>query len=93
MSGRAEPRSRGTRKILTGRVTSDKSQKTISVLIETRTPHPFYGKLYNRWTRVKAHDEKEEASEGDVVEIVETRPLSRTKRFRLLRVVQKAVKV
>ena len=82
---------RGMRKVRIGRVVSDKMDKTITVIIETKKTHPLYGKRVKYSKKFKAHDELNEARIGDVVEIMETRPLSATKRFRLVKVVQKAV--
>src|SRR3954470_20728953 len=73
-----------------GVVASDKGDKTIKVVVEYQTKHPKYGKYMKRRTVLHAHDEKNEAKEGDTVEIAECRPLSRTKHHRLLRIVQKA---
>lgn len=73
-----------------GVVASNKGDKTIKVVVEFQTKHPKYGKYLKRRTTFHAHDEKNEANEGDVVEIAECRPLSKTKHHRLLRVVQKA---
>jgi small subunit ribosomal protein S17 len=73
-----------------GIVASDKGDKTIKVLVEYQTKHPKYGKYLKRRTVLHAHDEKNEAREGDTVEIAECRPLSKTKHHRLLRVVSKA---
>src|ERR1700742_892701 len=73
-----------------GVVASDKGNKTIKVVVEYQTKHPKYGKYLKRRTVLHAHDEKNEAREGDTVEIAECRPLSKTKHHRLLRVVQKA---
>jgi small subunit ribosomal protein S17 len=73
-----------------GVVASNKGDKTIKVVVEFQTKHPKYGKYLKHRTSFHAHDEKNEANEGDVVEIAECRPLSRTKHHRLLRVVQKA---
>lgn len=81
---------RGRRKTRVGTVVSNKMQKTISVLYERLEKHPRYEKLVRRSTVLKAHDERGEAREGDVVEIMETRPLSKTKRWRLVRVVKRA---
>ena len=81
---------RGTRKTVVGKVVSDKMAKTISVRTERLVKHPLYGKYVRRWTTYKAHDEQNEAQMGDTVEIMETRPLSKTKRWRLVRVVDKA---
>ena len=77
------------RKIL-GVVASDKGHKTIKVVVNYQTRHPKYGKYLKRRTVLHAHDEKNEAKEGDTVEIAECRPLSKTKHHRLLRIVQKA---
>ena len=82
---------RSNRKTYRGTVVSDKMDKTITVIIETRKTHPLYGKRVKYSKKFKAHDELNEARIGDVVEIMETRPLSATKRFRLVKVVQKAV--
>jgi len=88
-----ETRTRGKRRIESGTVTSDKMDKTIIVAIRRLVKHPRYEKRLYRTTKVAAHDEKNEASEGDIVEIMETRPLSMTKRWRLLRVVKTAAKL
>ncbi|MFJ7828000.1 SSU ribosomal protein S17P [Psychrobacillus sp. OK028] len=82
---------RNQRKVYTGRVVSDKMDKTISVLVETHKKHKLYGKRVKYSKKFKAHDEQNEAQIGDIVRIMETRPLSATKRFRLLEVVEKAV--
>ncbi|MDF2854167.1 MAG: rpsQ [Neobacillus sp.] len=82
---------RNQRKVYTGRVVSDKMDKTITVLIETYKTHPLYGKRVKYSKKFKAHDEQNEAKIGDIVRIMETRPLSATKRFRLVEVTQKAV--
>jgi small subunit ribosomal protein S17 len=84
-----QPR-QGSRKVVTGRVVSDKMDKTIVVVIETKVHHPLYGKGMKQLTRLKAHDENNEAKTGDKVEIMETRRLSATKRWRLTKVTQKA---
>jgi small subunit ribosomal protein S17 len=73
-----------------GTVVSDKMDKTIVVKVETRMPHPLYGKIVRRSKRYKAHDEENQCSVGDVVRIMETRPISRTKRWRLIDIVEKA---
>ena len=73
-----------------GVVASDKGNKTIKVVVNYQTRHPKYGKYLKRRTVLHAHDEKNEAKEGDTVEIAECRPLSKTKHHRLLRIVQKA---
>ena len=80
---------RNLRKIRTGVVTSNKMEKTITVAIERKVKHPIYGKFVKKTTKFHAHDEKNEASIGDVVRIMETRPLSKTKRWRLVEVVEK----
>ncbi|WP_020651331.1 MULTISPECIES: 30S ribosomal protein S17 [Solimonas] len=71
-----------------GRVVSDKGDKTITVLVERVERHPLYGKTLRRSTKLRAHDENNQAKEGDTVAIVETRPLSATKRFRLVEVLK-----
>jgi small subunit ribosomal protein S17 len=81
---------RNLRKTRTGVVTSDKMAKTITVAVERKVKHPIYGKFIKKTTKFHAHDEKEECGIGDVVTIMETRPLSKTKRWRLLEVVEKA---
>ena len=82
---------RNQRKVYTGRVVSDKMDKTVTVMVETQKKHAFYGKRVKYSKKYKAHDEQNEAKMGDVVRIMETRPLSATKRFRLMEVVEKAV--
>ena len=82
---------RNQRKVYTGRVVSDKMDKTVTVMVETQKKHTLYGKRVKYSKKFKAHDELNEAKIGDVVRIMETRPLSATKRFRLLEVVEKAV--
>jgi small subunit ribosomal protein S17 len=79
------------RKVYTGRVVSDKMDKTITVMIETQKKHAKYGNRVKYSKKFKAHDELNESKFGDVVRIMETRPLSATKRFRLLEVVETAV--
>lgn len=79
------------RKVYRGTVVSDKMDKTITVLVETRKMHPLYGKRVKYSKKFKAHDENNEARIGDIVEIIETRPLSATKRFRLVKIVEKAI--
>lgn len=81
---------RNARKVYRGRVVSDKMDKTITVKVETKKTHPLYGKRVEYSKKLKAHDENNEASIGDIVEIMETRPLSATKRFRLVKIVEKA---
>jgi small subunit ribosomal protein S17 len=75
---------------LTGRVISDKMNKTVTVLIERRTMHPLYGKVITRSSKYHAHDETNECKEGDLVTIEECRPLSRTKSWRVVQLVDKA---
>ncbi len=81
---------RGNRKTRIGKVVSDKMDKTIVVAVETKVRHPLYGKTVNRTTRFKAHDENNEAKINDKVLIMETKPLSRDKRWRLVEIVEKA---
>jgi small subunit ribosomal protein S17 len=80
---------RNLRKTRIGVVTSNKMTKTITVAVERKVKHPIYGKFVKKTTRFHAHDEKNEASIGDVVRIMETRPLSKTKRWRLVEVLEK----
>ncbi|MCM3164458.1 MULTISPECIES: 30S ribosomal protein S17 [Bacillaceae] len=82
---------RNQRKVYTGRVVSDKMDKTITVLVETYKTHPLYGKRVKYSKKYKAHDENNQAKTGDIVRIMETRPLSATKRFRLVSVVEEAI--
>lgn len=82
---------RNLRRTLIGKVVSDKMDKTIVVLVETYKRHPLYGKRVKYSKKYKAHDEKNEAKVGDTVLIMETRPLSRDKHFRLVKIVEKAV--
>jgi small subunit ribosomal protein S17 len=81
---------RGTRKVRTGLVVSDKMDKTVVVAITRRVPHPVYGKMVTRTTRLKAHDEQNSAKAGDTVRIMETRPLSKDKRWRVVEIVERA---
>ena len=81
---------RNMRKTLIGRVASDKMDKTIVVAIEDSVKHKLYNKVIKRTIRVKAHDEKNEATVGDRVKIMETRPLSKDKRWRLVEIIEKA---
>ena len=81
---------RGYRKVRRGYVTSDKMDKTIVVEVEDRVKHPLYGKVVRQSSKVKAHDEANTAGISDLVVIAETRPLSATKRWRLVNVVEKA---
>lgn len=82
---------RNTRKVLVGKVVSSVNDKTITVMVETYRKHPLYGKRVKYSKKFTAHDENNVAKNGDIVEIMETRPLSKTKRYRLVRVVQEAV--
>lgn len=81
---------RTTRKQKIGRVASDKGSKTIIVVTESRTPHAGYGKIVRGSRRFAAHDERDEAKTGDLVRIVETRPLSASKRWRLAEILERA---
>ncbi len=81
---------RGRRKVLSGIVVSDKMDKTVVVLVEDRVKHPLYGKVMTKSTKLKAHDEENSAGIGDRVRIMETRPLSATKRWRLIEVIERA---
>lgn len=81
---------RNSRRVKQGRVASDKMDKTIVVETETRVPHPTYGKIVRKSSRFKAHDENNDAKVGDVVRIMECRPLSRDKRWRLVEIVERA---
>jgi len=81
---------RGYRKTRTGVVTSDKMDKTVVVSIKTKVRHPLYGKMVNRTRKFKAHDENNECGIGDFVEIMETRPLSKDKRWRVVQIIEKA---
>ena len=81
---------RNARKLREGKVVSDKMQKTVVVAIERRVPHPVYGKMVTRTKRLKAHDEENSAKTGDTVRIMETRPLSKDKRWRVVEIVDRA---
>lgn len=83
-------KTRGRRKVREGTVVSDKMDKTIVVALEDRKKHPLYGKVMRSTTKVKAHDEENTAGIGDRVLLMETRPLSATKRWRLVSIVEKA---
>ena len=80
---------RNLRKTKIGVVTSNRMEKTVTVEIEIKVKHPIYGKFVKKTTKFHAHDDKNECSIGDVVRIMETRPLSKTKRWRLVEVVEK----
>ena len=79
-----------SQRTIEGRVVSNKMQKTVTVLLERQVQHPLYGKIVRRSTKVHAHDENNECKEGDVVRIAETRPLSKTKNWRVVKVVTRA---
>jgi small subunit ribosomal protein S17 len=81
---------RNIRKTKTGIVTSNKMTKTITVTVERKVKHPIYGKFVKKSTKFHAHDEENQATPGDVVKIMETRPLSKTKRWRLVEIIEKA---
>lgn len=78
---------------LSGKVVSDKMDKTVTVLIERRVKHPVYGKIINRSTKIKAHDEDNQCRLGDTVTIAEGRPISKTKSWRLVDIVERATEV
>jgi len=90
MTNEQQTAARGARKSRTGLVVSDKMEKTVVVAIERRVPHPVYGKMVTRTKRLKAHDEENSAKVGDTVRIVETRPLSKDKRWRLVEIIDRA---
>jgi small subunit ribosomal protein S17 len=81
---------RNARKTRVGMVVSDKMQKTVVVSIERRVQHPVYGKMVRRTRKLKAHDEQNEAKTGDTVRIMETRPLSKDKRWRVVEIIERA---
>ena len=81
---------RGLRKTRVGIVVSDKMDKTITIAIERKVPHPIYRKYFKKTTKLMAHDEKSESRVGDKVKIMETRPLSKSKRWRLIEILEKA---
>ncbi len=82
---------RNLRKVMTGTVVSNKMDKTIVVAVETSVKHPIYGKIVKKTYKLKAHDEENQCKIGDRVKVMETRPLSKDKRWRLVEVVEKAV--
>lgn len=86
----ATPLERTRRKVRQGKVTSNKMEKTVIVTVERRVRHPLYGKFMTRSKKFAAHDENNDCHEGDVVEIMETRPLSKTKTWRVIRIVERA---
>ena len=79
-----------SRKTRVGKVVSDKMDKTVVVTVEDRVAHPIYKKIIKRTYRLKAHDEKNECGVGDTVKVMETRPLSRDKRWRVVEIIEKA---
>ncbi len=81
---------RNSRKERVGKVVSNKMQKSITVAMDRKVKHPIYGKFMNKTTKFMAHDEKNEAGVGDTVRIMETRPTSKNKRWRLVEIVEKA---
>ncbi len=90
MTNGTEALHRNSRKTRVGKVVSDKMAKTVVVAIERRVPHPVYGKMVTRTTKLKAHCEQNDAKAGDTVRIVETRPLSKDKRWRVVEIVDRA---
>ena len=86
----SETTERTSRKTRVGMVVSDKMQKTVVVSIERRVQHPVYGKMIRRTKKLKAHDEQNEAKTGDTVRIMETRPLSKDKRWRVVEIIERA---
>lgn len=81
---------RGLRKTRVGIVVSDKMDKTVTIAIERKVPHPIYKKYFKKTTKLMAHDEKSESRVGDKVKVMETRPLSKNKRWRMVEIVEKA---
>lgn len=81
---------RPSRKVRVGRVVSNAMDKTIVVAVESKVRHPLYGKIIKHTSKLYAHDEENECTRGDVVEVMETRPISKTKRWRLVKVLEKA---
>ena len=82
---------RNLRKVMIGTVTSNKMDKTVVVSVETSVKHPIYGKIVKRTYKLKAHDEKNECQMGDKVKVMETRPLSKDKRWRVVEIVENAI--
>ena len=82
---------RNLRKVMIGTVVSNKMDKTVVVAVETSEKHKIYGKVQKRTYKLKAHDEKNECQEGDKVKVMETRPLSKNKRWRVVEIVEKAI--
>ena len=88
--GTTEQAERGRRKVRTGVVVSDAMDKTVLVRIDRQVRHPLYGKIVRRSSKLAAHDEQNDAHVGDTVRVVETRPLSKTKRWRVVEIVERA---
>ena len=86
----ATAKKRGLRKTQQGTVTSDKMDKTLTIMVERRVRHPMYDKYVRHRTKLHAHDAENQAKVGDVVEVMETRPLSKLKRWRLVRIIRRA---
>ena len=82
---------RNLRKVMVGTVTSNKMDKTVVVAVENNVRHGVYGKTVKRTYKLKAHDENNQCQEGDIVEVMETRPLSKDKRWRVVKIVEKAI--
>ena len=82
---------RNNRKEIVGKVVSDKRDKTITLVVERKIKHPLYGKVMKKSKKFQAHDENNECKTGDIVKVMETRPLSKTKRWRLIEVLEKAI--
>ena len=80
-------------RMLSGKVVSDKMDKSVTVLIERRVKHPVYGKIISKSTKIKAHDENNDCNAGDLITIAETRPLSKTKSWKLVEIVERAVEI
>lgn len=91
MSDSTQTKSRGRRRVQTGEVTSAKMDKSITVAVDRLVKHPVYEKFLKRRTKIHAHDENNDARVGDLVEVAETRPLSKLKRWRLVRVTRRAI--
>ena len=85
-----ETTERNHRKVLRGYVVSDKMDKTVTIQIKTRVRHPLYGKIMNQTSKLKVHDENNECGVGDTIRVMETRPLSHDKRWRLVEIIEKA---
>ncbi len=82
---------RNNRKEIQGKVVSDKRDKTITILVERKIKHPLYGKVMKKSKKFQAHDETNECKMGDIVKVMETRPLSKTKRYRLVEILERAI--